>query len=117
MITTLVLALVTSGRPAAADPAGLAEDLADARLPRRYDAVFRAFQMESTALFAGALLKASDDPDLRVRLWAVAALGKSGDPRVFFKLVEWFDDPELFVRYRAAEGLKFLQDPKTTSPL
>ena len=117
MITTLVLALATGGRPAAPEAAGLADGLSDARLSRRHDAAFRAFQMESTAPLADALLKASDDPDFRVRLWAVAALGKSGDPRALPKLVERLDDPELFVRYRAAEGLKFLQDPKAAGPL
>lgn len=117
MIAILVLVLVADEPPAAVDPAILAEALTDARLPRRTEAAFRSFLLDSTAPLAEPLLKASDDPDLRVRLWAVAALGKSGDPRVLPKLVERLEDPELFVRYRAAEGLELLRDPRAAPPL
>jgi hypothetical protein len=117
IVAILLLVLALDQPPAAVDAAALAEALTDARLERRHEAAFRAFQLESTAPLAEPLLKASDDPDLRVRLWAVAALGKSGDPRALPKLVARLDDPELFVRYRAAEGLELLRDPKAAGPL
>jgi hypothetical protein len=117
MVAILVLVLIAEKSEAVVDPALLADGLTDARIARRHEAAFRAFQLESTAPLAEALLKASDDPDLRVRLWAVAALGKSGDPRALSKLVERLDDPEGLVRYRAAEGLELLRDPKATGPL
>lgn len=117
MIAILVLVLVVDAPAAPADPALLADVLSDARLARRHEAAFRASQLESTAPLAGPLLRACDDADLRVRLWAVAALGKSGDPRALPKLIERLDDPEIFVRYRAAEGLELLRDPKAAGAL
>ncbi|HVR87894.1 MAG TPA: HEAT repeat domain-containing protein [Planctomycetota bacterium] len=114
IVTSLSLVLATSPRDPSPD---LAEDLADARPAVRHEAAFRASQLESTAALADALLKAADDADLTVRLWAVAALGKSGDPRAFPKLVERLEDPELFVRYRAAEGLGALKDARAIGPL
>jgi HEAT repeat protein len=93
-------------------PADLADALiADARPRIRHEAAVRAFQLPSTAEMADALLKAADDRDFRVRLWACAALGKSGDARALPKLIERLDDPELFVRYRAAQGLEYLGNP------
>jgi len=117
MIAILVLVLVADPPPGATDPTKLAEALSDARPERRIDAAFRAFLLESTKPIVDALLKASGDPDFRVRLWAVAALGKSGDPRALSPLVERLADPEIFVRYRAAEGLELLRDPKASAPL
>jgi hypothetical protein len=118
IVSILVLVLVSEKPPGAVDPAVLAETLTeDARSERRQEAAFRAFQLESTAPLADALVKASDDPDLRVRLWAVAALGKSGDPRALSKIVARLDDPEIFVRYRASEGLEFLKHPDAAAPL
>jgi len=117
MIAILILVLAADPPPAAVDPAVIAEVLTDARVHRRHEAAFRAFLLDSTAPLAEALLKASDDSDLRVRLWAVAALGKSGDARALPKLIERLDDPEIFVRYRAAEGLELLRDPKAAAPL
>jgi HEAT repeat protein len=117
MIAILILVLAVENAPPVTDPAVLADALTDARPHRRHEAAFRAYQLESTGPMAGALLKAADDPDLRVRLWACAALGRSGDPRALPKLVERLDDPELFVRYRAAQGLGFLKDPGAVEPL
>jgi hypothetical protein len=114
IVSSLSLVLLTSPREPRPD---LGEDLADARPAVRHEAAFRASQQESTSALADPLLKAADDVDLTVRLWAVAALGRSGDPRAFPKLVERLDDPEFFVRYRAAEGLGFLQDPRAVAPL
>ncbi len=117
MLAILVLAFVLEKEPTAIDPADLADALIHARPPRRRLAAFRAFQLESTAPMADALLKAADDSDLRIRLWACAALGKSGDPRAASKLIERLDDPEVFVRYRAAQGLGLLKDPAGVEPL
>lgn len=114
IVTSLGLVLATSPRQGEPD---LAEDLRDARVPVRHQAAFRASQLDSTSALAEPLLQAADDADLRVRLWAVAALGKSADPRALPKLVERLDDPELFVRYRAAEGLEHLKDPRAVEPL
>jgi hypothetical protein len=117
MLASLSLVIVAGQAPPAADPAELAEALGHAVPAIRHEAAFRASQMDSTAPLADALLRAADDADLRVRHWAVAALGKSGDPRAFAKLLERLDDPELFVRYRAAEGLGHLRDARAVEPL
>jgi hypothetical protein len=109
MVTSLVLVLASSGEEEAVKPADLADALLnDSRVRMRHEAAVRAFELDSTAELADALLKTADDPDFRVRLWACAALGKSGDARALPKLVERLDDPELFVRYRAAQGLEYL---------
>jgi len=114
IVTSLSLVLLASPRD---EPPDLAEDLGDARATVRHAAAFRASQLESTATLADPLLQAADDVDMTVRLWAVAALGKSADPRAFAKLIQRLDDPEIFVRYRAAEGLGFLNDPRAVPAL
>lgn len=95
----------------------LAEELAHPRPGFRHRAAFEASKLDSTAALAEPLLKAADDPDVRVRLWSAAALGKTGDARAFDKLIERLDDPEIFVRYRAAEGLGHLKDPRAVPAL
>jgi hypothetical protein len=117
MVTSLSLVLLSGDDRRTYAPADLAEALTDPRPGIRHEAAFRAFQLDSSAPLAEALLKAADDGDLRVRLWACAALGKSAEPRALAKLVERLDDPEIFVRYRAAEGLELLRDPKAVEPL
>jgi hypothetical protein len=117
MVTSLTLVLVSEAAPPEKDASGLAEELGDARAPLRHEAAVRAAQMDSTAPLAEALLRAVDDPDYTVKLWACSALGKSGDPRAFPKLIERLADPEIHVRYRAAEGLGFLKDPRAVEPL
>lgn len=114
IVGSLGLVLVTSPRTEEPD---LAEDLKDARATVRHEAAFRASLLDSTASLAEALLKAADDEDFRIRLWAVAALGKSGDARAYEKLVQRLEDPEFFVRYRAAEGLGFLRDRRAVPHL
>ncbi len=112
MVTSLILVLASSGEKEVVKPADLADALQnDARARIRHEAAVRAFELDSTAELADALLKAADDRDFRVRLWACAALGKSGDARALPKLIERLDDPELFVRYRAAQGLEYLGNP------
>jgi hypothetical protein len=90
-------------------PERLAAALGHELMPVRHEAAYRAWRLETVpAELAGPLLKAASDDDFRVRLWAVAALGKTRDPRALRALLERLDDRELFVRYRAAEGLGFL---------
>jgi hypothetical protein len=102
-------------RPA---PGPIAAALAHASPAVRHEAAYRAFRLrEGHAALADALLRAADDPDLRVRLWACAALGKTGDPRALPRLRERLRDREFFVRYRAAEGLGFLGRPEAEEPL
>jgi hypothetical protein len=112
MVTSLLLVLASSGEKEEVKPADLADALLnDSRAPMRHEAAVRAFELASTAELSDALLKTADDPDFRVRLWACAALGKSGDARALPKLVARLDDPEIFVRYRAAQGLEYLGNP------
>jgi hypothetical protein len=117
MVASLSIVLLSEDDPRNPGPADLSWGLTNARGALRHEAAFRASRLDSTAALADALLKAADDADLRVRLWACAALGKSADPRALPKLVERLDDPEIFVRYRAAEGLEFLRDPGAVEPL
>lgn len=118
MGSSLLLVLFQEEAGPAPDPADLAEAMTDARPHKRHEAVVLAWQRESTKEIAAALLKVADDPDFRVRLWACAALGKSGDsPGALDKLVQHLDDPEIHVRYRAAEGLGLLRDPQAEEPL
>ncbi|HXX92868.1 MAG TPA: HEAT repeat domain-containing protein, partial [Planctomycetota bacterium] len=100
----------------APDPAAIREGLAHPSGAVRHEAAVRSYFHPDPSL-RPALFGAADDPDLRVRLWAVAALGKTGHPQALEKLVSRLADPELFVRYRAAEGLGFLGDPGAVEPL
>lgn len=74
----------------------------------RHEAAVRAYRHPHPSL-GEALVKAVDDPDPRVRLWACGALGKSGHPAALERLLARLDDVEFFVRYRAAEGLGHLK--------
>jgi len=93
-------------------PERIAAGLAHEAMPVRHEAAYRACRLETVSpSLADPLIRASADEDLRVRLWAVAALGRTGDPRALRVLVDRLDDQEFFVRYRAAEGLGFLKNP------
>jgi hypothetical protein len=99
-------------------PGRIAEALGHPSAALRHEAAYRAFRLkEGHAALAEALLRAADDPDLRVRLWACAALGKTGDPNALPRLLERLRDREFFVRYRAAEGLGFLRRPEAEGAL
>jgi hypothetical protein len=117
MVASLSIVLLSEDDPHNPGPADLAWGLSHGRAALRHEAAYRASRLDSTSVLADALLRAADDADLRVRLWACAALGKSADPRALPKLVERLDDPEIFVRYRAAEGLELLRDPQAVEPL
>ena len=82
----------------------------------RHHAAFLAFKHPHASL-ADALLVNADSEDIRIRLWAVAALGKTGDPRALPKLLERLEDDSFFVRYRAAVGLGFLGKREAIEPL
>lgn len=98
------------------EPGLIAGALAHSSELVRHAAAYQACQHPHPSL-AEPLLKTADDPDLRVRLWAVAAMGKTRDPRVLPKLLERLKDPQFFVRYRAAEGLGFLGQRGAVEPL
>lgn len=117
IVTSLGLVLLTGGAEPQYDAATLAEALSSWKPAFRHEAAYRASRLESTSALADPLVQAAADPDLRVRLWACAALGRSGDPRALGVLVNRLEDPELFVRYRAAEGLGFLKDARAEEPL
>ncbi len=97
--------------------AGIAAALAHESAALRHEAAFRAFRLERPAALAEPLLKAAEDPDLRVRIWACGALGRTRDPRALEVLRGRLRDPEFFVRYRAAEGLGALGDPAAAPDL
>jgi hypothetical protein len=82
----------------------------------RYEATLRAHQDPSPALVE-ALLEAGDDPDVRVRLLACGALGRTRDERAMPLLLKRLHDPEFFVRYRAAKGLGDMGNPEAAEPL
>lgn len=97
-------------------PDRLRQGLAHASVVVRHEAAVLAYQHPHPSL-ADALLPCVDDPDLRVRLWACGAIGKTGDARALPRLVARLDDQELFVRYRAAEGLGHLKRKEAVEPL
>jgi hypothetical protein len=101
-----------------APPDRIADALRHRDVAVRHEAAYRAFVLEDGhARLADALLPAAGDADFRVRLWACAALGKTGDPRALRVLVDRLKDREFFVRYRAAEGLGFLRNREAEEPL
>ncbi|HEX7896956.1 MAG TPA: HEAT repeat domain-containing protein, partial [Planctomycetota bacterium] len=97
-------------------PDGIRQALDHESVVFRHEGAVLAYQHPDPS-FAEALLRASDDPDLRVRLWACAALGKTGHEKALPKLLSRLEDVELFVRYRAAEGLGHLKRREAIEPL
>ncbi len=90
--------------------------LADSDPDVRHEAVYRAYQCLGRSTFPrGALvpelLKAAEDPEVRIRLWAAPALGRSHDERGRAAIHRAMNDPEIFVRYRAAQALGHLDSP------
>ncbi|HYE98897.1 MAG TPA: HEAT repeat domain-containing protein, partial [Planctomycetota bacterium] len=99
-------------------PERLARALAHPSVVVRHEAAYAASRLARPApALVDPLLQAADDADLRVRLWAVAALGRTKSPRALDRLVARLEDRELFVRYRAAEGLGFLGMREAVGPL
>lgn len=82
----------------------------------RHEAVYRAYQvLRRTDFPRGALveplMKAGQDPEVRVRLWAAPALGRTREESARRAILAALEDPEIFVRYRAAQGLGQLDSP------
>lgn len=126
-VTTGALMLVDAAREETAredaarlrelpEPKRIAEGLDHRSILVRHEAAVQAFLHPDPSLGA-PLVKAVDDADLRVRLWASAALGKTGHPEALARLLARLADREFFVRYRAAEGLGFLKDPRAIEGL
>jgi hypothetical protein len=98
------------------EPGALRDGLRHPSVVVRHEAAVLAHQHPHASL-AAALRTAAADPDLRVRLWACAALGKTGDPAALQPLIDRLDDAEIFVRYRAAEGLGHLKKAEAVDAL
>jgi hypothetical protein len=56
------------------------------------------------------------DSSVRVRLWCAAALGLTRDPKARPDILKALDDPDMLVRYRAAEGLEHLDARRQPPP-
>jgi hypothetical protein len=97
-------------------PDGIRRALGHASVVFRHEGAVLAYERPDPSL-GDALLQAADDPDLRVRLWACAALGRTKHEKALPKLLDRLEDVELFVRYRAAEGLGHLGDRRAIEPL
>ncbi len=100
----------------------LAEFLSDDSADVRYEAAFQTWKgLSATPLreakLLTALLEATDDPDVRVRIWVCGALGKFGDKKAIPALLGALVEPEEFVRYRAAEALGDLRAKEAVEPL
>ncbi|HTF56209.1 MAG TPA: HEAT repeat domain-containing protein [Planctomycetota bacterium] len=99
----------------------LATGLKDPDPDVRYEAAYRAFLALKLPSFPRGgvtteLLAGARDPDVRVRLWCVAALGLTREDRTRETILQAMDDPDLLVRYRAAEGLEYLDAGRRPIP-
>ena len=63
------------------------------------------------------LIKELEDPDVTIRVSAVKALGRTGDPRAVEPLVKALEDEEWEVRESAVEALERTGDPRVVEPL
>lgn len=72
----------------------------------RYEAAYRIYQLPYTNVaYVSSLTAALDDPDARVRMWAVIDLGVIGDRGSHETILRKLDDTDLLVRRRAADAL------------
>ncbi|HEY3226698.1 MAG TPA: HEAT repeat domain-containing protein [Planctomycetota bacterium] len=99
----------------------LAAGLKDPEPDVRYEAAYQACLVLKRPSFprggvTGELLAGARDPDVRVRLWCVAALGLTREDRTRETILQAMDDPDLLVRYRAAEGLEYLDAGRQPAP-
>jgi hypothetical protein len=100
----------------------LAAGLKDPDPNVRYEAAYRAYMtMRSKTSFPRGGLTAelragAKDDSVRVRLWCASALGLTRDPAVRPDILRAMDDPDMLVRYRAAEGLEHLDGRRTPPP-
>ncbi|MBI2930389.1 MAG: HEAT repeat domain-containing protein [Planctomycetes bacterium] len=125
LVAVAGLALIYRAVPAGErSPDALAHGLDSPRAEERHEAAYLLCRaMEDKAFprsrFAARLAHlATTDPDVRVRLWAAAGAGATGEVSVRPSLLQALEDPELFVRYRAAEGLgELAADPAAAEAL
>ena len=61
--------------------------------------------------------KTMNSRSVKVRIWAITALGNSGDPRAVRSLVECCRDQDPEIRIRAIEGLKNLRSGRSVEVL
>jgi HEAT repeat protein len=61
--------------------------------------------------------KTMNSRSAKVRIWAITALGNSGDPRAVRSLVECCQDQDPAIRIRAIEGLKNLRSGRSVEVL
>ena len=61
--------------------------------------------------------KTMNSRSAKVRIWAITALGNSGDPRAVRSLVECCRDQDPEIRIRAIEGLKNLRSGRSVEVL
>ncbi|HZL71729.1 MAG TPA: HEAT repeat domain-containing protein [Planctomycetota bacterium] len=95
----------------------LAAGLRDPDPAVRYEAAFQAYMKLKVSSFPRGgltpqLQAGTKDPSVRVRLWCAAALGLTRDASVRPDILAAMDDPEMLVRYRAAEGLENLDSKR-----
>ena len=61
--------------------------------------------------------KSMDSRSQKVRIWAITALGNSGDPRAVRSLIDCCQDRDPEIRLRAIEGLQSLRSGRAVSVL
>jgi HEAT repeat protein len=61
--------------------------------------------------------KTMDSRSSKVRIWAITALGNSGDPRAVRSLIDCCQDQSPEIRLRAIEGLQLLRSGRAVSVL
>jgi HEAT repeat protein len=61
--------------------------------------------------------KTVDSRSQKVRIWAITALGNSGDPRAVRSLIDCCQDQSPEIRLRAIEGLQSLRSGRAVSVL
>lgn len=92
--------------------------LASGERDARYEAAYRIYQYPYGNLrYVDPLLKATEDIDIRVKMWAALALGNIGDARALDRLIAMLEDPQLLVRCKAAEALAGFRSPKAVAAL
>jgi HEAT repeat protein len=65
----------------------------------------------------GLIEKTMDSRSLKVRIWAITALGNSGDPRAVRSLIDCCQDKSPEIRLHAIEGLHRLRSGRAVSVL
>jgi HEAT repeat protein len=61
--------------------------------------------------------KTMDSRSLKVRIWAITALGNSGDPRAVRSLIDCCQDQSSVIRFLAIKGLQSLKSGRSVEAL